>query len=73
MLLYKISQYFLKPYESFGKNIKVDLDLSNYTRKADLKGATGVDTSNLAAKSELASLQAEVDKINIEKIKDSSC
>ena len=73
MLLYKISQYFLKPYERFGKNIKVDLDLSNYTRKPDLKGATGVDTSNLAAKSDLASLQAEVDKINIEKIKDSSC
>ena len=38
-----------------------------YARKADLKGVTGVDTSNLAAKSDLDSLKAEVDidKINI--------
>ena len=38
-----------------------------YTTKADLKGVTGVDTSNLAAKSDLDSLKAEVDidKINI--------
>ena len=38
-----------------------------YATKADLKGVTGVDTSNLAAKSDLDSLKAEVDidKINI--------
>ena len=34
-----------------------------------LKKATGVDTSNLAAKSDLASLKAEVDKIDIDKLK----
>ena len=33
------------------------------------KKATGVDTSNLAAKSDLASLKAEVDKIDIDKLK----
>ena len=33
--------------------------------KSDLKKAIGVDTSNLAAKPELASLKAEVDKIDI--------
>ena len=49
--------------------IKVELDLSNYSTKADLKGATGADTSILAAKSDLASLKAEVDKINIDKLK----
>ena len=37
--------------------------------KSDLKKAIGVDTSNLAAKPELASLKAEVDKIDIYKPK----
>ena len=37
--------------------------ISNYSTKADLKGATGVDTSNLSAKSYLASLKHEVDRI----------
>ena len=38
-------------------------------KKADLKGATGVDTFNLAAKSDLASLKADVDKTDIDKLK----
>ena len=37
------------------------LNWSNYAIEADLKGATGVDMPNLAAKSDLASLKAEVD------------
>ena len=37
-----------KPYEHFGRNIKVELDLSNYATKVVLKGATGVNISNLA-------------------------
>ena len=28
--LYKMSQYFPKPYESFGGDINVKVDLSNY-------------------------------------------
>ena len=40
-----------------------------YATKSDLKKAIGVDTSNLAAKPELASLKAEVDKIDIYKPK----
>ena len=46
--------------------MKVELDLYNYATKVDLKRATGVDTSNLAAKSDLASLKAELDKIDID-------
>ena len=57
-----MSEYFPKPYKYFGGNVKVELDLSNYSAKADLKGATGVDKSNVAAKSDLASLNAQVDK-----------
>ena len=53
--LYKMSQYFSKPYKSFGGNINVKVDLSNYAVKTDLKNATGVDTSKLAAKYDLAS------------------
>ena len=43
--------------------------MSNYAAKADLKGATGVDKSNLATNSDLAVLKAEVDKIDINKLK----
>ena len=50
-----MSQYFAKPDECSTGNKKVELDLYNYAVKADLKGATGVDTSNLAAKSDLSS------------------
>ena len=69
MLLYKVSKYFPNLYESFGKNVKVGLELSNYAAKADLKGAFGVDRSNLAAKSDLARLKAEVRKIDAGKLK----
>ena len=42
--------------------------LSNYATKADLKNARGIDISKLAVKSNLASLKAKVDKINVDKI-----
>ena len=44
-----MSEYFSKP-KSLGENIKVDLDLSNYATKEDVKNAAGVDTSKLAKK-----------------------
>ena len=68
-ILYKIGQYFPKPYRAFIGNVKAELDLSSYATKADLKNATGVDTSKLAAKSDLASLKSEVDKIDVDKLK----
>ena len=37
----------------------------HYAGKSDLKNATGTDTSKLAAKSDLVSLKAEVDKLDI--------
>ena len=63
-----MSQYFPKPYKPFGRNINVKVDLSNYATKTDLKNATGVDTSNLPAKSDLASLKAKTDKIDVDKL-----
>ena len=64
-----MSQHFLKPYEHSDAKVKVELDLSNYVTKADSKGATRVDTSNLAAKPNLASLNSEVDKTDIDTLK----
>ena len=40
----------------------------NYETKAYFKNATGIDTSKLAAKSDLASLKAEVEKLDINKL-----
>ena len=59
----KISQDFPKLFRSFGGNIKVKVDLSNYATKTDLKNVTHVDTSNFALKTNLASLKTEVDKL----------
>ena len=42
--LYKMSQYFPKPFRRFGGNINVKLDLSNYATKTDLKNVTHVNT-----------------------------
>ena len=38
-------------------------------QKTDFKKVTGVDTSKLAGKSDLASLKAEMDRIDIGKLK----
>ena len=60
-----MSQYFPKPLRSFGGNINVKVDLSNYATKTDLNNVTHVDTSIFALKANLASLKTEVDKIDI--------
>ena len=61
-------QYFPKPFRSFGGNINVKVDLSNYARKTDLKNVTHVDTSSFALKTNLASLKTEIDKLGIDKL-----
>ena len=62
-----MSQYFPNPYRSFGENINVKVDLSNYATKTDLKNITHIDTSSFALKTDLASLKTEADKLEIEK------
>ena len=57
--LYKISQYFPR-YSCFEGNVKVELDLSSYATKTDLKNVTDVDVSNFELKSTLASLKTEL-------------
>ena len=63
-----MSQYFPKPYESFGGDINVKFDLSNYATKTDLKNVTHIVTSSFAVKTNLANLKAEVDKLDINKL-----
>ena len=62
-----MSQNFSKPYEPFGGNINVKVDLSSYATKADIKNISHVDTSSFAIKTNLASLKNEVDKLDINK------
>ena len=60
--LYKMSQCFPNAYVCSN-----ELNLSNYMIKIDLKQAGSVNTPNLAAKLDIASSKAEVDKIHIGK------
>ena len=63
-----MSQYY-PPYKSSSSNVKVELDLTNYATKADLKNITHVDVSSFASKTNLAALKIEVDKIDVDKLK----
>ena len=63
-----MSQYFPKQFRSFGGNINVKVDLSNYATKTDLENVTHVDTSSFALKTNLASLKTEVNKLDIDKL-----
>ena len=63
-----MSTYF-PPYKGSSNNIKVELDLSNYATKADLKNITHADVSNFAGKTNLSTLKTEVDKIDVDKLK----
>ena len=67
--LYKISQYFPKPYEPFHGDINVTVDLSNYATKDDIKNITHVDTSSFALKTNVANLKGEVDKLDVDKLR----
>ena len=62
-----MNQYFPKPYKPFRGDINVKVDLSNYTTEADLKNVTGIDTSKIAEKFDLANLKAKIDKLDIDK------
>ena len=62
------SQYY-PPYKSFSNNIKVELDLTNYATKTDLKNITHTDVSSFASKTNLVALKTEADKIDVDELK----
>ena len=57
------------PYKSSSNNIKIELDLSNYATKDDVKNITHVDVSSYATKTNLSALKSELDKIDVDKLK----
>ena len=61
-----MSQYFPKPYEPFSGDINIDLSI--YATKANIKNISHVDSSSFALKSNLASLKTDVDKLDIDKL-----
>ena len=61
-------KYFLEPYEPFGWEFNVTIDLSNYATRADIKNILHIDTSNFALKTNLANLKTKVDKLDIDKL-----
>ena len=62
-----MNKYFLES-KSLGE-VKIELYLSDYATKTDLKNATGIETSSFAKKADLASLKCNVDKLGIDKLK----
>ena len=46
----------------------MELDLSSYATKTDLKNVTYVDVSSFASKTNLANLKTEVDKLDIDNL-----
>ena len=60
---------YYPPYKSSSNNVKVELDLTNYATKTDLKNITHVDVSSFASKTNLAALKTAVDKIDTDKLK----
>ena len=60
---------YYPPYKSSSNNVKVELDLTNYATKTDLKNITHIDVSSFASKTNLAALKTELDKIDTDKLK----
>ena len=63
-----MTKFFPDPYETFGGDINVTVNLSNYVTKTDLINVTHVDTSSFALKTNLGTLKTEVDKLDIDKL-----
>ena len=63
-----MSKYF-PPHNNSSENIKVELDLSNYETKKDIKDITHIDASGFASKTNLTELKTQVDKIDTDKLK----
>ena len=53
----------------YKRKVKAELDLFTYTTKADLKNATGVDSSKFAKKVDLANIKSNIDQLYFDKLK----
>ena len=64
----KTCSHFSKPDERSGAYVHVKIDLSKYAAKIDLEIATDVDATKLAARSDLASIKVELDRIDVDEL-----
>ena len=64
----KRSQYFPNSYKLFAGDSNVEVSLSNYVTKINLKNETVINTSKLASTSNLVSLKAKVDKSDVDNL-----
>ena len=60
-------EYFPEPKSSEGR-VTVELDLSNYVTRPNLKNEAGVDTSKFSKKVDLASLKSEIVELETDKL-----
>ena len=60
--------YLREPYTHREHKIKVELNLPHYARKYDLENATGVNITDLAKKTDLASLKLDVENLDIDRL-----
>ena len=67
MIQFNKMSCFPKPFTN--KKMELELNLSNYATKSDLKNAAGVDTSQFAKKYDLTNLKSEIDKFDINELK----
>ena len=63
-----MSEYFTK-LKFLGGKVKVQLDLSNKVTKTDLENTTRVNASKFVKTDDLANLKSNVDKLDIDKLK----
>ena len=67
MISLYIMSYFPEPHTHSKSRIELELDLSDDATKSDLKNTTGFDTSDFAKKADLANLESNFDKLDIDK------
>ena len=65
-ILYK-SEFVQKPKSL--RKLRVELDLSHYPPKTDFKNVAGIDTSSFPKKVDLANVESNIDKLDIDKLK----
>ena len=63
-----MNEYFSETKSSI-RRVNIELDLSTYAAKVDLKNVIGVDTSKFAKKDHLASSKSNIDELDIDKLK----
>ena len=61
--------HFPKRHVNSKNKVEVELGLSSYAQKSNLKNAADVDTSDFAKKADLASLKSDLLQLDIDKLK----